>query len=573
MSQVSIHGAEKNVFKIFNDEYAFTIPLYQRPYSWTTEHAGDLLDDFLGFIRNEGNVEIKDMKPYFLGSIVLIKGESPDSKIVDGQQRLVTLTILLSALRHTIQGDYAKGITKYIYEEGDKLIGTPDHFRITLRERDAPFFQKYIQETNGIKKLIESDLEEFYGEKNSISDTMQNIYDNARLYVSHLEALSEIERINLASFLLTKCYLVVVTTPDFDSAYNIFSILNNRGLELTFTDILKADLIGKISPRDQEKYAQWWDNTEEMLGRDLFQELFSHIRTINRKIKQQDTVLKEFKKFVLNNVDSKEFIDNVVAPYSNAFFIIKNSKYMLGDGSFEDLNSLLKWLNRIDNSDWVPPAMTYFSKNWKNPDKLAHFFGDLERLAVCLLILHANINKRMERYSPLLSAIEKDEDLFNPASPLQLTMQERRECLHILNGDIYSNKKVHKDLARYVLLRLDTILSEGSAVYDYPIVTVEHVLPQNPAPGSIWEEWFSSQKEHKKYVNRLGNLVLLSRKKNSGASNYDFEKKKSSYFATRKGISPFVLTTKILENNEWTPEVIESRQDELIGILKKTWRL
>jgi hypothetical protein len=81
MEQVSIHGAEKNVFKIFNDEYAFTIPLYQRPYSWTTEHAGELLEDFLGFIRNEGNVEIKDMKPYFLGSIVLIKGDNPESKI------------------------------------------------------------------------------------------------------------------------------------------------------------------------------------------------------------------------------------------------------------------------------------------------------------------------------------------------------------------------------------------------------------------------------------------------------------------------------------------------------------
>jgi uncharacterized protein with ParB-like and HNH nuclease domain len=143
MEQVSIHGAEKNVFKIFNDEYAFTIPLYQRPYSWTTEHAGELLEDFLGFIRNEGNVEIKDMKPYFLGSIVLIKGDNPESKIVDGQQRLVTLTILLSALRHTIQGDYSKEITKYIYDEGDKLIGTSDHYRVTLRDRDASFFQKY----------------------------------------------------------------------------------------------------------------------------------------------------------------------------------------------------------------------------------------------------------------------------------------------------------------------------------------------------------------------------------------------------------------------------------------------
>ena len=279
-------------------------------------------------------------------------------------------------------------------------------------------------------------------------------------------------------------------------------------------------------------------------------------------------MLKEFRKFVLEGVDSKKFMDDVLAPYSNAFFMIKNSKYGLDE---RNINSLLKWLNRIDNFDWVPPAMSYISINWKNPDKLLHFFMDLERLAVGLLVQHANINKRIERYSSLLTAIENGEDLFSPTSPLQLSAQERKECYSILNGDIYSNKKVHKDLARYILLRLDTILSKGSAFDDFPIVTVEYVLPPNPAPCSVWEEWFPSQKEHKKYVNRLGNLVLLSRKKNSGASNYDFEKKKS-YFAT-KGISPFVLTTKILDYEKWTPDVVEARQEELMGILKKTWQL
>ena len=162
-------------------------------------------------------------------------------------------------------------------------------------------------------------------------------------------------------------------------------------------------------------------------------------------MKSQDTVLKEFRKFVLEGVDSKKFMDDVLAPYSNAFFMIKNSKYGLDE---RNINSLLKWLNRIDNFDWVPPAMSYISINWKNPDKLLHFSTDLERLAVGLLVQHANINKRIERYSSLLTAIENSDDLFSPTSPLQLSTQERKECYGILNGDIYSNKKVHKDLAR-----------------------------------------------------------------------------------------------------------------------------
>jgi hypothetical protein len=124
-----------------------------------------------------------------------------------------------------------------------------------------------------------------------------------------------------------------------------------------------------------------------------------------------------------------------------------------------------------------------------------------------------------------------------------------------------------------ILLRLDELLSSGEARYDFPLITIEHVLPQTPPADSEWTDWWPSEEERIKNVHRLGNLVLLNRKQNAAAKNYDFEKKKRSYFATKNGGSPFVLTTQVLRESEWTPEVFSGRQTTLLKKLKDAWRL
>jgi uncharacterized protein with ParB-like and HNH nuclease domain len=96
-SKLAAH--EEAIARIFSNEYFFKIPSYQRPYAWTTEHARELLDDLVEYMKARPG-EIDEMPPYFLGSIVLIKADNlPDSDVVDGQQRLTTLTLLLSVIR------------------------------------------------------------------------------------------------------------------------------------------------------------------------------------------------------------------------------------------------------------------------------------------------------------------------------------------------------------------------------------------------------------------------------------------------------------------------------------------
>lgn len=132
---------EQAIQKVFSDDYVFRIPDYQRPYSWTTEQARELLEDLLGFVQ-ANNGAVADMPTYFLGSIVLIKADAPEADVVDGQQRLTTLTLLLAAIRANINPNLRNQITKRLYDEGDTFAGTEDRFRLTLRERDAEFFQK-----------------------------------------------------------------------------------------------------------------------------------------------------------------------------------------------------------------------------------------------------------------------------------------------------------------------------------------------------------------------------------------------------------------------------------------------
>jgi hypothetical protein len=552
---------EEKVAQLFSQEYVFRIPAYQRPYAWTTEQARELFEDLLGFL-NANTGPVAEMPPYFLGSIVLIKPEgAPDCDVVDGQQRLTTLTLLLSAIRANLDAAQADNLTKLIYEKGNEILGTQDHFRLTLRDRDREFFQKYVQQEEGLPQLIKlSDL---------LSDSQSNLRENARLFVEELRKLAASKQLALAQFTATRCFLVVVATPDIDSAYRIFSVLNSRGLDLTATDILKAEIIGAIPVSQRNAYTTKWEGTEEDLGREAFSDLFSHIRMVYRKAKPQGTLLKEFKEHVKETATPASFIDNVLVPMATAFEEIADSAYTSTEGA-EAVNEHLKWLNRLEFSDWIPPALAFMKLARNDPLRVRSFFLDLERLAYSMLVCKAGINERIDRFGRLTAAIESETDLSHETSPMQLSPSEQFTTYHALDGPVYLTLAAR---ARSTLLvRLDALISGGGATYDYATITVEHVLPQTPMTDSDWLEWFPDPTLRAFWTHRLGNLALLTRKKNSAASNYDFERKKTAYFS-RGGISPFVLTTQVLGQKNWTPEFVRDRQSELLARLEQHWRL
>ncbi|MDD1480958.1 DUF4357 domain-containing protein [Burkholderia thailandensis] len=559
----TLTAKEQTLQKIFSDEYVFTIPGYQRPYSWGNDQAQELLDDLLSALEASPE-QLGDAVPYFLGSIVLIKSEtSPDATVVDGQQRLTTLTLLLSAIRATISDSAVQaGITKRIYEHGDVVSATEASYRLSLRERDRDFFRQYIQHEDGLAKLIELN--------STLSTSAQErLRSNAKVFMGGLSKLQEPELKRLVQFIITRCYLVTVATPDLDSAYRIFGVLNSRGLDLSATDILKAEIIGGIEPGLRETYTKKWEDAEEDLGRDEFGELFSHIRMVYRKAKPQGTLLKEFKEHVAQAAAPQALVDAVLLPMARAFAALTDADYA-STMHAELVNEHLRWLNKLEFKDWLPPALAFYVRHAEQPTLMLSFFRDLERLAYSMLARKIGVNGRIERFSALTGAIESGQNLFAEASSLQLSPNEQYDTYSALNGPLYDTHSARA--VALLLLRLDRLLSDGSAVYEHEVVSVEHVMPQQPAPNSEWATWIPDTKIYQRWVHRLGNLVLLSRKKNSSASNRDFSWKKSSYF-TKGGVCGFALTTQVLQYSEWTVDIMQSQQVALMNVLEAHWRL
>lgn len=557
----TLTAKEQPLSRIFSDDYVFSIPGYQRPYSWGTDQAQELLDDLVAYMQ-AGSTRLDEISPYFLGSIVLIKRDaSPESIVVDGQQRLTTLTLLLSAIRATVKdASMQVGITKRIYEHGDVVTATPARYRLSLRDRDRDFFRQYVQHEGGIDALVALNQK--------LPDAQHRLQRNAALFLSELSKQDEATLIRLVQFIATRCYLVTVATPDLDSAYRIFGVLNSRGLDLSATDILKAEIIGEVAEQSRDAYTEKWEDIEEDIGRDAFGELFSHIRMVYRKAKPQGTLLKEFREHV-GMRDSADFIDNTLLPMARAFGEITDADYA-SQIHAEEINSLLQWLNRIEFKDWLPPALAFFSRHRNLPGDMLRFFGDLERLAYSMLVRRSGVNERIERFSALTRAVETGEDLYGTSSPLQLTAAEQYQTYVMLSGPLYDTHSARA--LSVILLRLDGLLSGAGAKYDHSIISVEHILPQQPRAGSVWLDWFPDAQKRLAWVHRIANLALLSRKKNSAAKNYDFEKKKAVYFQVR-GVSPFALTTQVLRYGQWTVDVLEARQSNLLDVLEQHWRL
>ena len=555
-----LEAHEQPVLKIFSSDFDFRIPLYQRPYAWTAEEAGTLLSDLLDNMGGDGT-SVDETNPYFLGSIVLVKADTPPSDVVDGQQRLTSLTILLSVLRQFVGAEEAEGLTALLYEKANPILGTQNRYRLTLRQQDADFFRANIQSLDGIAKLKGLKV-------TALTESQKNFRDNGLLFHETLDGISSTKRTRLAQFVARRCYLVVVATPDFASAYKIFTVLNSRGLDLSPSDILKAKVIGEIPAANRKSSSQEWEDLEDELGRASFQELFAHIRMISRKTKLKETLVEEYEKHILPKMKPSAFLDSVLLPMGEAYRVIKTASYESSSGA-EEVNEYLRWLNRIDNVDWIPPAIAYFSRYGNDPNKLAGFLKDLERLAAGLMILRSNVNERINRYADVLSAIEQNNDLLVENSPLQLVPTEKKDIITTLDGNLYLETKIRQ----FVLLRLDSELARGQATYNYPTITVEHVLPQTPEPSSVWTRWFQTEQLRETWTHRIANLLLLSRPKNSQAQNFEFDVKKQKYFTSAKGVSNFALTTQVLTETQWTPDVLEKRQKESLSNLSRVWRL
>ena len=556
-----LEAAEISIGKLLTSgDFEFVIPEYQRPYAWGVEESLQLLSDLTGALDRDTD------EPYFLGSIVLVKSSNDRrSEIIDGQQRITTLTLLLSLLRDLSDtGDLRRSIHELIEKPSVDWDNQPARPRLKLRPRDNQFFYDYVQTPGSTKVLIE--LSDNVPE----TDSQRGLRDNARALHAELVEISSERLKDLFRLIAGRAFLVTVSTSDLNSAYRIFSVMNARGRPLSPQDIFKSQVIGAIDERERQDYADRWERLEENLGRDEFGDLFLYIRAIKSRTRGVKSLLQEFPEQVLSLYlpnNGSDFIREVLEPYARADIRLLAQDFHGDDPRWEQVNNWLKRLDQLDNDDWRPPALWALTEHSEDPEFLVTFFAKLERLAASMLLRRVYATPRQQRYMELLKQLADGHGLDSPS--FELTENERADTLNRLDGEIYLATRVR----RYVLLRLDSVLAKDpGASYDHRIITVEHVLPQSPPTDSQWANDFTEE-ESATWTHRLGNLLLLNRRANSRAQNSDFDVKKEKYFASGKGVAVFALTTQVLREPVWTPEVIARRQKELVDLLAKEWQL
>lgn len=559
-----ITGKEYLLSKIFGQDFVYYIPTYQRPYAWGKNEAEVLFDDLFDFYQTEKE------ENYFLGSIVLKKEENnPYSDVIDGQQRLTTLTILIAAISSKLSKGDQPSCHKYLCNQGDTLVGIPPQPRLHLREKDQPFFEKYIQNVQ-LDALLALDTQQLD------TEAQQHIQINCEVFVEKLSTIfhnnpSDIK--DFCTFILTRCYLVAVYTPSQQSAFRVFSVMNSRGLDLQTTDIVKADIIGKLPKNEQGYYTEKWEDLEVQTTRAGFNEVFMHTRMIFSKTKAKKNLLDEFREYVLKTVDAKSLIDDILEPYAETYTILKNNKYVSTHKS-EEINEYLYWLNKIDNSDWMPVAIKFIAEHGNEPEYVLWFIQQLERLASYFHITAQGINARIDRYKLILEEMDAQpkHTFDSKLEYIELSDAEKEQFLMALDGEIY---KMTGKRRNYILLRLDSFVSCGGKKSDYSpnVLTIEHVLPRKVAEGSEWETLWPDVQERDFWLNRIANLVPLTRRHNSEAQNYDFDRKKNTYFKGKNGTTSYPLTTQVIDVPQWTSEAVSTRQEELIAVFRDAWDL
>ena len=590
---MSIQASHKKIYEVLSPRhYQFVIPAYQRPYAWGKDQALALISDLLDGFRDSPEEE------YFLGSIVVVKRTttSAEAEVVDGQQRLTSLSILMAVIRDLLPLGSGTDVTNLLVSSFMDAREIGLRLRTTGKNPDDVFFDRYIRNEEGFRELQTLCA--------ALPSSQQCIVSNALamrgVIVNWLEGETEPDASLLKRFLSYLCQkgcLVLVESTDFNSAYRIFSTMNNRGLALGVSDLLKALVLEQFEDeQERDGITETWEQEEADLTRlarsesdDLadsrryFELLFSHIYRIKVKRRSSKNLFDDFRKDVFGVSAqasdfgpnrAKEFVRDLLVPSSDAYEVILSRSVRIPDQSSERLvNQLyLPLLESINNSDWQPVAISFLSRYSHQLAQAPEFFRLLERVAAISLVLGENVTKRANRYSPILRALEIDQQDVWASLRDSVTPDDQSKAVDVLGSDLYG--ETH---AFYVMLRLDSALAEGgiSPSLSAPRASIEHVAPQ-----SLKQEWKVdwTDGDHQSLVNKIGNLVLLSKRKNSRAQNFDFKTKKEAYFAAKDGkageVATFPLVTRVLQaGNSWTPGTVQRNQEAYLSELKRVWHL
>lgn len=536
---MDLHAYTKSISDLLSVNKKYIVPRFQREYSWEKEEVMELWRDLCSSVRVESGDCVNS--EYFIGSLVLVgQDSSPEMKIVDGQQRLTTITILLSALTQTYRDISGENLANGLYNqfiEGRDSSNEP-YFKL-INETPKPFFQIGIQ--NFEKEAMTASNEEETKLIEAYSNlygalTLQSLKKNFRYFndISGIDSEKHLALLNaLRDQTLNYLKVIYITVTNEEDAYTIFETLNARGINLSAVDLVKNLIFKELNKTHPDDFAKsGWKKIRTALTEGAItiniDTFFRHFWLSKYGFTSEGRIYKTFKKFYDDGtITSNDFLANLV---TNADYYKSIVNPNIADWPQQEEKRIYESLKALNLFKVVQPRPLLLALKRARVDGKIDINDHRETLVVLEkfhFIFTAISSSRASgidgKYSKTARAIEDCTYRYQARAILdELTADliAKLPARDVFERNFvklwFTNRRTKdKKLIQYIFRQIEKHKRSTSELTT-DIITLEHIIPQSNSSASS-------------YVGLIGNLLPLDGAINNIADTASFTDKLSLF--------------------------------------------
>ena len=547
--------------ELFSNGRTYTIPRYQRDYAWSEENWEELWLD----IQNAHATK----SDHYMGAIVLqVDGDRKQSTVIDGQQRLVTMSLLaLSVVSYLSDladnGLDAEGNKDRMRLVRDRFLSSKnaasllESSRLRLNRRNDPFFSGILlqlSKPHNIRRepvsnrLLWSGFEYF---KKRLQSQFEARPESGRLASEFLDAAAD------------RLLFIQIIVNDELNAYTVFETLNARGTPLTVTDILKNYLFSRFkTDTDLDLVDQRWDATIGLVDHKDFPAFLRHYWNSHNPLVRRQELFREIRRAVTDAPSSLALMNDLerTAGLHHALDHPDDPFW----GSERQVKSRIRELNLFDVSQCYP---LLFSAHEKLPNEFEAILRICSIISFRYVIVSRLNTQPMERaYASTALAVHGGKlktarEVFVALSDIYVRDEAFKRNFSALSLD-YPAKK---SLIKYILITIENHLASTNRNWGDDLATIEHILPRSSEAVAEHFDEFGEFAET--FTSLLGNYALLEEARNRDCADKPYAEKRPIY-----GASQYASTSKIAWQS-WNPEALTARQDFLTDQAAAIWKI
>jgi len=560
MADAKYHVESKTVELLLGpDSVSFKVPEFQRSYAWGVDEVTQLLDDLFDESHWSGDTSNIDI-PYFLGSLVLAKKDD-ENLILDGQQRLATVSLLLTALEMKLkEAGYSDASKIRQYLEAGR-IGERKSPKLKLQPTDSGLYGMLLKDPNQYKTPG--------NKQRSLAHAMKTISTRLNAYAAEgakngIAPLKLYEK--MVSTLLYGVEFVTILSPSESDAFKLFETLNDRGLALNAADLIKNKLFAQCGGVDIDDAIEAWKNTIETVGEKEIVNFLRYFWMASEGFVRKRGLYDVFRKHLENMKGSESALFALkIEEYAQVYQHIAdpNPKTSLWG---EEAGEALQRLDNYNARSCRSALLACAADKKRSNDEMVRLIAVCESITIRYSTVgEKNPNQLETMYAQLCTALRENSGSIQSilSTDTIFELPNDTEFHYLFIGVELSTVT---PTWREILVRLNSVLGTGETkVEGTRKVHVEHVLPQKPSAKSLHEASLT-QLEAEELIGKIGNLTLLSGKTNREGSNKPFSAKKESYVT-----SEIALNRWIAKKDRWGQDEIEERSQELARLAVKAY--